>query len=280
MTFDITASIVLYKSNREILNKAVRSFLDTSLRVKIYLVDNSPTDALRTFPFDDRIFYIFNSKNIGFGKAHNVAMRHGIRESAYHLVLNPDAYFNKGTLEDLFAYMEQHPDAGQIMPKILYPGGELQHLCKLLPAPADLFLRRFLPQFPGAAQRNRRYELIDSGYDKIMNIPNLSGCFMFFRTSALKEVGLFDERIFMYTEDLDLTRRMHMRYKTIFYPHVSVYHHYEKGSYKSFRLMLYNLHGALIYFTKWGWIFDRDRRRINDKVTATYLNTKDVQPVE
>jgi GT2 family glycosyltransferase len=104
-----------------------------------------------------------------------------------------------------------------------------------------------------------------------MNIPYLSGCFMFFRTTALKEIGLFDERIFMYIEDADITRRMHKKYKTIFLPSVTVYHHYAKGSYKNFKLMLYNIHGAVIYFNKWGWVFDSERKRINAEVIKLYL---------
>jgi hypothetical protein len=121
-------------------------------------------------------------------------------------------------------------------------------------------------------RRNKIYELHESGYDKIMNIPYLSGCFMYLRTETLKEIGFFDERIFMYIEDADLTRRIHREYKTLFYPDAQIYHHYAKGSYRNFRLMLYNVHGAFIYFTKWGWFFDRERKAINKQVRETYLN--------
>jgi len=271
MKFDVTVSIVLYKSNLKLMEEVIASVYKTTLNFKLYLVDNSPDDALRVLKKDDRCEYIYNAANLGFGKAHNIAIKRALEESRYHLVLNPDVYFGEGVLEGIFNYMEGHPDVGQIMPRIMYPDGETQHLCKLLPSPVDLFLRRFFPWFPGAEARNRRYELLDSGYNKIMNIPYLSGCFMFFRISALREVGLFDERIFMYIEDADLTRRMHQRYKTLYYPEVSIYHHYHKGSYKNVRLMLYNIHGAVIYFTKWGWIFDGERKQINRQVVKKYL---------
>lgn len=271
MKFDLTVSIVLYRSDVDTLNRAIDSVYKSTLNFKLYLVDNSPTDDLRKLSRDNRTEYIFNNKNLGFGKAHNIAMRRSVEEAKYHLVLNPDIQFDAGVLEKIFRYMEANPGVGQLMPRILYPNGETQHLCKLLPAPADLFLRRFFPWFPGAAQRNRRYELIDSGYDKIMNIPYLSGCFMFLRTATLKEVGFFDERIFMYIEDADLTRRIHQCYQTLFYPFTSVYHHYQKGSYKSLRLMLYNIHGAAVYFTRWGWLFDKERNKINKQVLTAYV---------
>lgn len=269
--FDLTISIVVYKNNREHLRQAIESSLNTKLKVRLYLIDNSPTDDLKDLCTSENCEYIFNGKNLGFGKAHNIALRKATTESLYHLVLNPDVFFNAGVLEKIFAFMQDHPEVGQVMPKILYPDGQTQHLCKLLPSPADLFLRRFFPWFPGASERNVKYELLESGYNRIMNIPYLSGCFMFLRSAALKEVGYFDERIFMYIEDADLTRRFHQKYETLFYPEAVVYHYYHKGSYKSIKLMLYNVHGAAVYFSKWGWIFDRERKRINLKVVQTYL---------
>jgi GT2 family glycosyltransferase len=271
MKFDLTISIVSYRNNQSLLQSAIESSLNTKLNIKLYLIDNSPTRELEKLGQSPRCEYIFNHENLGFGKAHNIALRKAVTESRYHLVLNPDIYFNVGVLEKIFTYMEANPEVGQVMPKILYPTGETQHLCKLLPAPMDLFLRRFFPWFPGADERNRKYELRESHYDKIMNIPYLSGCFMFLRSSALQEIGFFDERIFMYIEDADLTRRIHQRYKTIFYPLTEVYHHYHKGSYKNLKLMLYNLHGAWVYFNKWGWLMDSERKNVNKRVIRDYL---------
>ncbi len=271
MRYDLTISVVLFRSEPSILKNVIKSAYQSTLNFKLYLIDNSPTDELRYLKSDDRTEYIFNNKNLGFGKAHNIALRKATTESKYHLVLNPDIHFNEGVLEKIFAYMEANPDVGQIMPQILYPTGEKQYLCKLLPAPMDLFLRRFFPWFPGAAKRNRRYELIDTGYDRIMNIPYLSGCFMFLRSRVLQDIGFFDERIFMYIEDADLTRRIHQRYKTLFFPLAEIYHHYQKGSYKNFKLMLYNIHGAFVYFSTWGWLLDPERKKINKRVIQDYL---------
>lgn len=273
MTFDLTISIVLYKSNIEKLRAAIDSVRNTALNYKLYLIDNSPTDELRVLE-GERTEYLFNNENLGFGRAHNLALRRALHESKYHLVLNPDVYFSENVLEAIFARMEADQTVGMISPKILYPDGETQFLCKLLPTPFDLFARRFLGSNDWVEKRNRKYELRESGYDKEMNIPYLSGCFMFIRSSVLEEVGLFDERIFMYIEDADLTRRIHQRYRTLFFPDVNIYHHYAKGSYKNLKLMLYNIHGAIIYFTKWGWFFDAERRRINDLVVNKYLVTK------
>jgi GT2 family glycosyltransferase len=167
--------------------------------------------------------------------------------------------------------MEGNKDVGLVMPKVLYPDGRIQYLCKLLPTPFDLFGRRFLNFYPFKKyieKRNEIYELRFTGYDKIMEVPYLSGCFMFIRTKVLEKVGLFDERFFMYLEDTDLSRRIHKMAKTIYYPHVHIYHEYGKGSYKNKKLLKYHIESAIKYFNKWGWFFDKERREINKKVLS------------
>lgn len=264
----INGSIVLYEDNDESLKKAINSFLNTSLSVKLYLVDNSTTNRLKYLEkLDNRIVYIYNNSNIGFGKAHNIALQKSIEEGVlYHLVLNPDVYFDSGVLEELFDFMEKNKDVANVMPKVFYPDGNLQYLCKLLPTPKELIARRFIKNDETIRKINHHYELRDSGYDKILNIPFLSGCFMFLRVEHLKEIGLFDEKIFMYMEDTDLNRRLHSKYKTIFYPKVLITHVHAKESYKRKLLLWEHIKSTIYYFNKYGWFFDSFRREKNKEV--------------
>jgi len=268
---NINVSIVLFKNDQDLVKKAIYSCVNSVLINRIYLIDNSPRDILSCLAsLDSRIEYIFNNANLGFGKAHNIALKRSIEENIpYHLVLNPDVYFEGGVLEELYHFMENNPDVGLVMPKVLYPDGTLQYLCKLLPTPLDLFGRRFLNFGPFrkiVEKRNEVYELRFTGYDKIMEVPYLSGCFMFIRTEILKKVGLFDESFFMYLEDTDLSRRIHRVAKTVYYPYVYVYHEYGKGSYKSLKLLYYHIKSAVKYFNKYGWFFDKEREEINKKI--------------
>lgn len=263
---NLTASIVAYKSPAAILAQAIHSFLSATEDSRLFLIDNSPTDQLKYLAYDPRITYIFNSKNIGFGAGHNISLRKIVNESKYHVVLNPDVYFDKNVLTTLYNYMEQSSDIGLIMPKVLYPDGRLQPVCKLLPSPKTLIVRRFLNFLTTMHDKeNYRYELHESGYDKIIEAPFLSGCFMFLRTEALRTVGLFDERFFLYTEDTDLSRRIHKYYRTIFFPGVSIYHYHQRGSYKSPVLLWRNILSAIKYFNKWGWAIDKERDSFNDR---------------
>ena len=92
------------------------------------------------------------------------------------------------------------------------------------------------------------------------------GCFMFLRMKAIENVGMFDENIFMYTEDIDLTRRIHNLYKTISWPEVTIIHAHKRGSYKNKKLLKIHIISAIKYFNKWGWIFDKERRNWNHTI--------------
>jgi GT2 family glycosyltransferase len=271
MNFDIVVSIVLYKNNPVTLSKTIKSALESDrIRLKLYLIDNSPSDDLRIIISDPRCIYIFNKKNPGFGAGHNIALRDSLNESRYHLILNPDVYFGPDVLNHLYDFLERNSSVGLLMPRILFPDGTFQYSGKLLPAPWDLIGRRTLSWLPSFKKRDFDYELRGADYTKIMNIPQLLGCFLLFRRDVLSKTGLFDEHLFMYMEDVDITRRIYKHYDTIYYPGVQIYHHYEKGSRKNFRLFFHHAKSAFIYFNKWGWFSDRDRKSINQIVLGKY----------
>lgn len=271
----ITASIVSYHHRLNELKKVIDCVLAERVD-KLYIVDNSSDDRLRELEgTSDRIRYI-HSINRGYGAGHNIAIQEAIElGSTYHVVVNPDIYFEKGVLKKLETYMDASSSVGLVMPRVLYPDGELQYLCKLLPSPSDLLFRRFLPWKKYVEKKNRNYELRFTDYNQEMEVPSLSGCFMFIRVSVLKQVRGFDERYFMYAEDLDLCRRIGEVSRTMYYPFVSVFHKYEKGSYKNRKLLKYHICSVVKYFNKWGWFFDFERKKINKRILVTLYKNSD-----
>lgn len=273
--YDIVCSLVIYNNDRSQLLEAIDSFLDTDLKVKLVLIDNSPSNLLEDIKIDSRVEYTHNPSNPGYGSTHNIAIRKYIDETKYHLILNPDIYYSKGVIEGIISFMNSDESIGLVMPKVLYPNGEIQYLAKLIPSPFVFFARRFLPIASLKKKISDKFELRFSGYDTIMEVPYLSGCFMVFRTVALKKINGFDENIFMHMEDLDITRRCYdAGFKAIFYPNQVVYHDH---LYKSF-LTVANLKmyftSAFYYFNKWGWFFDRRRSSINRKTIEDINDVK------
>lgn len=238
---------------------------------RVYVVDNSPEPfAIRV---SDRVQYIHTGKNLGYGKAHNIAIRESIYDQVpLHLVMNSDILVKAEDIDTLCAFVLSQPAVGHLMPRVVNPQGELQHLCKLLPTPLDVFGRRFLPA-SWVRRRNSRYELHDADYSRPMNVPYLSGCFMLLRTEAVQKARLFDERYFMYPEDIDLTRTIHRDYLTLYYPAITIVHNHKKASYQSWRMLWVHIVNMCRYFNKWGWLFDAERRQFNTETERSYAVT-------
>ena len=266
----LNISIVLYhpKWEQEVLPLVTELLKVKNLR-KIYLLDNSENSSkelLSTFhfPLSTKLRYIFNGANLGYGKAHNIALR----ESAYyktdfHLVINSDIRVKAEDIDAMHDWMLLNPQVGQLMPKVLNPDGTQQYLAKRLPSPLDVFGRRFLPAWM-TAKRNKRYELRDLDLTRPVNAPYLSGCFMMLRTKAAVEAGLFDERYFMYPEDIDLTRTIHRHYLTLYYPQWTITHAHARSSYKNKHMLRIHIQNMCRYFNKWGWFFDPERQTFNN----------------
>ena len=121
-------------------------------------------------------------------------------------------------------------------------------------------------------RRNERYLLSEFDHSRELNVAYHQGSFMFLRVEALRRTGLFDERFFMYPEDIDLTRRIHSSYLTLYYPSETVVHCHRAASYRNLRLLAIHCINMARYFNKWGWLRDPERRRVNRKILSD-INT-------
>lgn len=268
----LNVSIVLYHPIVPQVTRLCEELLQAKCVRKVFLIDNSPMKSEEFDNLDRKISYQWQQgQNLGYGRGHNIAIRESVYyNTPFHLVINADVWIKAADLDVLHQFITLHATVGNLMPKIVYPNGELQYLCKLLPTPAILVGRRFLPQWL-MRRCNERYELRFTGYDKPMNVPYLSGCFMLLRTEAVLKARLFDERYFMYPEDMDLTRTIHRDYLTLYYPAVTVVHDHARESYHSWQMTRVHIINMCRYFNKWGWLFDKERRLMN-RLTLQYLS--------
>ena len=290
----VTASIVTYNHHLLDIEPVLRSLFASPVGM-IWVIDHSydimphleeelnefkgrvltgePTLRRRVAEEGLAITYIRHENN-GYGGGHNVALREAQKLGAtYHLVVNPDIWFGPRVIPALLEYMDKHRDVGQMMPKVLYPNGDIQPLAKMLPTPLDMFGRLCLPAFM-IRKRNRRFELRDSEFRMTLNVPYLSGCFMFLRMDSLKKTGLFDENFFLYAEDIDLTRRIHRYYRTIYYPNIPIYHKFSRASRRNIWLLFVHIFTIVKYFNKWGWFKDSERDTFNARLSEEIAREK------
>lgn len=266
--YELIISIALYESNLSLLRETLNCVLTTKLNIKLVLIDNSkrpvPVKFFADFPCD-KIEYLHNQENIGFAKAHNIAIRQYVKHCEFYLILNPDISFPAGTLENLVEKMRTDPQIGLCIPKILYPDNTPQYVNKRLPTPLTSLLRPLCRRFPAFNKLTnmKRYECRDMDHGRSIICPSISGCMMFCRAEVLAEVEGFDERYFLYFEDIDLSRRIAERYLTVAFHDITAHHHWQRAAYADNRLFKVLINSAKLYFHKFGWFFDPRRRELN-----------------
>ena len=261
--YDIVVSLVLYKTSSLEVQKCVHQLISSQARSHIIIVDNSPSPVKLPDYSSDRVTVIRPGANLGYGRAHNRAIGLTKGLAPFHLIMNTDVVFMGDVLEQMLTFMKNNTRVGMSSPLILYPDGRLQTQCRLLPSPINLLARGFLDKTALTRRMNRIYEMKDWAYDSIENIPFLPGCFMMIRSDILETVGGFDERFFLFGEDLDLSRRIYRISQCVFVPTVTIQHELRSRAHFSYQRHLYKTINIVRYFNKWGWINDRERRSIN-----------------
>lgn len=266
MQQDLSISFLVYDNSKILYDNLwnLVAAVPTDFSCRLYIIDNYSGDGswqeMQRFERDFKVKseayshvsleLVANPENVGFGRGHNTLL--GRLESRYHLVLNPDIRIGgPEQMAAMIEYLEEHPDVGLLVPQLKNTDGSIQYLCKKNPTLLDLMIRR-LP-FSFLRSRQDVYTMMESGYDRVMDVEYVSGCFMLFRTEVFQSLAGFDERFFMYLEDADISRRVNQVSRTIFYPHAQVFHDWYRGTYKHPKLFLINVHSIMLYFSKWGW---------------------------
>jgi GT2 family glycosyltransferase len=247
----VSASIVTFNNAKEI-NGVLSSLIASSIsrEIEIYIVDNNSSDdtlqkVQQSFP-DCKV--LSQTKNLGYGSGHNQAIE--LIQSEYHAVINPDITFSANTISNLVAFMENHPDIVLCSPKILNTDGTEQYLPKLRPS-LKYLLGGFLENKGRMFKRWRQeFTLADVEINEPLEIDFCSGCFMFFRTKALKKCGGFDDRYFMYFEDADLTREIQRYGKTLYNPDITVTHKWKREN-RTLKGLSRQITSMFKYFLKW-----------------------------
>jgi GT2 family glycosyltransferase len=256
----LSLAIVTFNSRR-IIGTALDSILThlpAGLDPRLTIVDNRSEDGtpelLQDYAERDaRVKVVRNRVNVGYGRAHNQAL--AAAASRFHVVCNPDIIVEADVFSPLSRVLEDCADIGIACPLFRSPDGSVQPLNRRYPTVLDLGLRRFLPQGlkPIFRKRLDAYEMRDAGYDRPCEVPFMTGAFMFARTEVLKRVGGFDERFFLYFEDVDLSRKVQAAgYRTVFHPEVAVTHAWERMAHKNWPMAWVFCKSGFRYFRKWG----------------------------
>lgn len=253
---DLSISIVTY-NNSKIIEKTVRSVINSipeKYSYKLYIVDNDSNDETVNVvtKIEGNIEIIKLGINKGFGYGHNTLLE--FLNSKFHFIINPDIEIeNQDQIIKMVNYLEKNENVGMLSPLILNPDFSIQYLCKTNPSVFDMLIRRISPNL--FKDKQDKYVMKETGYNRIMRVEYASGSFMVFRTDIFLKIKGFDENFFMYLEDADITRRVNQISNVFFYPEARVIHAWERSGHKSLKFALITIKSMIVYFNKWGWKF-------------------------
>ncbi|RCI77000.1 glycosyltransferase family 2 protein [Brucella anthropi] len=253
-----TISIVAYNpdlsefhTSLSTLAEALTPFDPSS--VAITIIDNSTNDLISSIIESQlanwKTTLINGQGNIGFGRAHNLALKHS---GEFHLILNPDIEMERSALHNAINFMLANPDCGLLSPCAYWPSGKRQYLCKRYPAVFDLLLRGFMPKRIQLLFDHRlsHYEMRRETQQAIYwDPPIVSGCFMLFRGDILRELKGFDSRYMLYFEDFDISLRAAKLSHSTYVPSVQIIHNGGNAARKGLWHILQFLRSAVIFFT-------------------------------
>ena len=199
---------------------------------EIFVVDNASKDGSvemvrELFP---SVKVIANKENLGFARANNLALKQCAGE--YVLFLNPDTEIKNKAVEKLLEFLKANPGAAVAAPKLIHEDGRVQLLCRNFPSPAtDLGESLFLDiAFPKSQFFNHCF-MGEWKHDSTREVEQPAGACLLVRMESLKKTGFYDERFFLYYEDVDLCYRIKKAGGKIFLLHdVLVVHHGCKSS--------------------------------------------------
>jgi len=230
--------IILSYNTLSITKKNILSLLKATESVKdqmeVIVVDNGSTDGsvemLKNLKSEiSNLKIIFNKKNLGYPKGNNQALK--LATGNYVLFLNSDVIVDKLDFDTLIAYFENHKSVGVLTVKVVLPTGDIDpashrgfptlwnSFCYFLGLEKIFGKMGIFSKFFGG------YHLTNLDLSKIHEIDSPSGAFYLTRKNILDKIGGFDEKFFMYGEDLDLSFRIkELGYKIVYYPKFQVTH--------------------------------------------------------
>lgn len=227
----VTISVIIVNYNvKEYLQNCLVSLGASQVdgHIEIIVVDNHSFDGSvdmvqSQFP---QVEVVKNRTNLGFAKAVNQGFE--VSSGRYILILNPDTIVQEDTLRVLTEYMDDHSRVGICGPRILNADGTLQISCKRsfptpgVALPKVLGLSKLFPRSRWAG----RYNLTYLNSDEVHQVEAVSGSCMFVRRQIFEQIGLFDDRFFMFGEDLDFCyRTIQSGYEVHYVPLTQIVHY-------------------------------------------------------
>jgi GT2 family glycosyltransferase len=248
--------ITISHNHQKYLERCLTPLVQPSaaLQVEIFVVDNVSGDNTTGFVRErfPQVKLIVNDVRRGFSANSNLAIRQS--SGRYVMLLNPDTESSLDALSRMVNFMDNHLQVGVCGPQLRFPDNTIQLSCRAFPTWKSVLVRRTpLRIFLRDSSFNRQHLLADRDHNVIQEVDWLLGAAFMIRRETLDDVGLLDERYFLYVEDIDYCWRARQKGWKVFYmPEAVIIHHHLAVSDKKFwsTYTYYHFVSMLHYFIK------------------------------
>jgi GT2 family glycosyltransferase len=209
------------------LDSVFRQTTGTSHSTEIIVVDNASTDGspeavAANYP---SVKLVVNDANYGFARANNIGLRASTGE--YLLLVNSDVVVSPDCFSKCIRYLDEHPEIGMLGPRIIGTDGRIQRSCMSYPSIWNALCRALgLDSLFPRSQLFGSYLLTYWNHEDTRDVEVINGCFWIIRRSAMDQVGMLDERFFIYGEDIDWCMRFNASgWKVVFFSEAEALHY-------------------------------------------------------
>lgn len=220
------------------------------LPVELVITNNSPADSLHHLGGPPPAVIHREASNVGYAAGINLAFQASHGETL--MIANPDVRVTEGALPRAVAYLASHSEAGIVLPLLRYPSGEVQpSVRRFYTWPVAVYARCPLRALGYRPAFFRRYLCEDIQHSRPTPVDWGLGGAMFLRRSDCDDGGIFDERFFMYFEDVDLCYRTWQRGRLVMYcPDIECVHEHRRSSRNPFSLHGWRHFRSLLRFIR------------------------------
>lgn len=220
-------SIIILNYNTHSLVSDLIATIKTKTKHEIIIVDNNSSDnsVKQLTKKHPQIKLIANPKNLGFATGNNVGIKSATGK--YILLLNSDTLIQSDAIDHCLNHLECHPQIGILTPKLILPDGAIDLAChRGFPTPLNSLayfakLERLFPNLKLFAGYHQTWK----NFDTTHQVDAVSGAAMFIRRQVIDQIGLLDERFFMYAEDIDFCHRAKdAGWQVVYFPQAQVTH--------------------------------------------------------
>lgn len=214
----VSALVLNYRMHRDTV-KCVKALLEQTIAndIEVLVIDNHSDDEsigfirsqLQGIP---NVRIIENAENIGYGRGNNAALPY--IQGEFILIINPDNVLPKDGLERMLSFLKNEESVGIVGPALVYPDGTIRPSARPFPTILDLLRKRISPARWHASFQKRIDEMMKKD---AVDVDWMVGACLLLQTSLWKELHGYDDRFFLFFEDIDLCRRIHALGKRVVY---------------------------------------------------------------